>query len=148
LELDGAEAGGEGFGFEAIGVALAGFGAFVGLGLEGLAAFLAHGFIDEQADAFGEAAGAFSLRSCRTVFKSSGLLWWVILVFSWMCLLTPQQETSLARPRPVFRARSASTPPGFGCARLATLAFAPPHPGGVEAQGRKTIYRNRFTPQY
>ena len=59
LELDGADAGGEGFGFEAIGVALAGVGAFVGLGLEGLGAFLAHGFVDQQADAFGEAAGAF-----------------------------------------------------------------------------------------
>src|SRR5579859_2425333 len=87
-----------------------------------------------------------SLRSCRTVFKSSGLVWWVILVLSWMCFATPQQETSLARPRPVFRARSASTPPGFGYARLATLAFAPPHPGGVEAEGRKTIYRKDFTP--
>src|SRR5438445_3579159 len=63
-----------------------------------------------------------------------------------MCLLTPQQETSVARPRPVFRARSASTPPGFGCARLATLASAPPHPGGVEAEGRKTNYRKTFTP--
>lgn len=63
-----------------------------------------------------------------------------------MCLLTPQQETKMARPRPVFRAWSAFTPPGFGCARLATLAFAPPHPGGVKAQGRKTIYRKTFTP--
>ena len=52
----------------------------------------------------------------------------------------------MTRPRPVFRARSASTPPGFGCARLATLAFAPPHPGGVEAEGRKTNYRKTFTP--
>ena len=33
-EVDGADAGGEGLGFEAVGVALAGFGAFVGLGLE------------------------------------------------------------------------------------------------------------------
>src|SRR5256885_11276753 len=45
-----------------------------------------------------------------------------------------RSETSLARPRPVFRARCASTPPGFGCARLATLAFAPPHPGGVRSE--------------
>ena len=34
-------------------------------------------------------------------------------------------------------------PPGFGCARLAT-----PHLGGVEAQGRKTIYRKSFTPHW
>jgi len=48
-----------------------------------------------------------------------------------MCLLTPQQETNVTRPRPVFRARSGFTPLGFGCARLAALAFAPPHPRGV-----------------
>ena len=46
-----------------------------------------------------------------------------------------------------FFARDAViTPPGFGCARLATLAFAPPHPGGVMTEGRKTIYRKSFTP--
>jgi SAM-dependent methyltransferase len=32
------------------------------------------------------------------------------------------------------------------CARLAALAFAPPHPGGGKTDGRKAIYRNRFTP--
>ncbi len=36
--------------------------------------------------------------------------------------------------------------PVFGCARLATLAFTPPHPGGVRTNGRKTICRNSFTP--
>ena len=35
----------------------AGVGAFIGPGLKGLGAFLAHGFINEQADAFGETAG-------------------------------------------------------------------------------------------
>ena len=40
LELDRADAGGEGLGFEAVGVALAGVSAFVGLGLERVAAFL------------------------------------------------------------------------------------------------------------
>ena len=59
LELDGTAAGDEGFGFETIGVAQTGVGAFIGLGLEGLGTLLAHGFIDEQADALGEAAGAF-----------------------------------------------------------------------------------------
>jgi hypothetical protein len=58
LELDGTTAGGEGLGFEAIGVAKAGLGAFIGLGLEGVGSFLAHGFIDEPPDAFGETAGA------------------------------------------------------------------------------------------
>ena len=59
LELNGTTAGDEGFGFETIGVTQAGVGAFIGLGLEGLGTLLAHGFIDEQADALGEATGAF-----------------------------------------------------------------------------------------
>ena len=63
-----------------------------------------------------------------------------------MCLSTPQQGTNVARPRPVLRVRSSFTPFGFGCARLATLAFAPPHPKGVKLEGRKTNYRSRFTP--
>jgi len=65
-----------------------------------------------------------------------------------MCLATPQQETSMTRPRPVFRVRSGFTPPGFGCARLATLPFAPPHPGGVKPDGRKTNYRKQITPAH
>ena len=52
----------------------------------------------------------------------------------------------MARPRPVFRARRVLTPPGFGCAWLAALAFAPPHPGGVRTEGRKTNYRKHLTP--
>src|SRR5450759_4269383 len=48
-ELDRADASGEGFGFEAVGLALAGFGAFIGLGMERLGAFLAHGFVDPEA---------------------------------------------------------------------------------------------------
>ena len=59
LELDGTAPGEEGFGFETIGMAQAGVSAFIGLGLKGLGTFLGHGFIDEEADAFGEAAGAF-----------------------------------------------------------------------------------------
>ena len=58
-----------------------------------------------------------------------------------MCLSTPQQGTNVARPRPVLRVRSSFTRLGFGCARL-----APPHPKGVKLEGRRTNYRNRFTP--
>ena len=58
LKLDGTATRDEGFGFKAIGVAEPGVGAFIGVGLEGLGTLLAHGFIDEQPDAFGEAAGA------------------------------------------------------------------------------------------
>ena len=54
-EGDGADAAGEGFGFETVGVAEAGVGAFVRLGLEDLMPFDAHGFVDEEAETFGEA---------------------------------------------------------------------------------------------
>jgi len=84
--------------------------------------------------------------SCRMLFNRSGSVRWVIWAFRWLCLATPQQETRMARPRPVFCARSAATPAWFGCARLATLAFAPPHHAGVAAEGRRTIYRKSFTP--
>jgi hypothetical protein len=50
-------------------------------------------------------------------------------------------------PLPNFLREGSSVAPfGFGCARLATLAFAPPHPKGVTLEGRRRIYRNRFTP--
>lgn len=54
----------------------------------------------------------------------------------------------MARPRPVFRARGAVRPSGLGCARLATLAIAPPRPEGRAAQGEAVandIYRKDFT---
>ncbi len=55
----------QGLGFEAVGVALAGVGASVGLSLERVGAFLAHGFIDKQTDAFGEAARAFFIEELK-----------------------------------------------------------------------------------
>jgi hypothetical protein len=57
-EGDRTQAGGESFVLEAVGVALTSVGPLVGLGLEDLGAFLAHGFIDEQLEAFGESLRA------------------------------------------------------------------------------------------
>ena len=59
----------EGLGFVAVGVTLAGVGAFVGLGLEDLMAFDAHGFIDEQAQAFGEAIVALFSQELQDVVQ-------------------------------------------------------------------------------
>jgi hypothetical protein len=45
---------------------------------------LEHGFIDQEPDVLGQAFGPLfpcSVMSCKMVFKSSGLLGWVILVF-------------------------------------------------------------------
>jgi len=58
-------------------------------------------------------------------------------------LVTPQQETNMARPRPVFRARR-STPLGFGCAaaRYARLRSASPQRGG--GRGKKDNLQKDF----
>ena len=53
-----AEAGVEGLGFEAIGVALAGVGALVGLGREHAGALDLHGLVEEEGEGVGEAVGA------------------------------------------------------------------------------------------
>jgi hypothetical protein len=41
---------------------------------------------------------------------------------------------------------AAPNPCGFGSARLATLAFAPPHPQGLGGSSQKAIYRKVLTP--
>ena len=57
-EADVAHAGGDGLAFEAIGIALPFFRAFVRLGLECMAAFDFHGLINDQADGFADAVQA------------------------------------------------------------------------------------------
>ena len=57
-ELDGADTGGEGFGFEPVGAAQAAVAALVGKGMEDGAALLNHGLIDEEAQALGKAGRA------------------------------------------------------------------------------------------
>src|SRR5215204_3320668 len=63
-----------------------------------------------------------------------------------MCLLTPQQGTSVARPRPVFRARR-STPLGIGCAaaRYARLRSASPQWGGGRWK-KDNLQKDFYTP--
>jgi len=61
-------------------------------------------------------------------------------------LVTPQQETNMARPRPVFRARR-STPLGFGCAaaRYARLRSASPQRGGDRGK-KDNLQKDFYTP--
>ena len=48
-----------------------------------------------------------------------------------LLVLFKARRLCATRPAPtVFSRARHPPPPGFGCARLATLAFAPPHPGG------------------
>src|ERR1035437_4066001 len=85
-----------------------------------------------------------SVRSCRTVFKSSGFVWWVVMDLLWMCLLTPQQETIMARPRPVF---GGGSPFGGGCApaRYARLRSAAPE-GGLGGVKKSHLQKEFYTP--
>src|SRR5450759_3270182 len=84
-----------------------------------------------------------SVRSCRTVFKSSGFVWWVVMDLLWMCLLTPQQETIMARPRPVLG--GGSPPSGAAALRLATLASAAPE-GGLGGVKKSHLQKEVYTP--
>ena len=138
-ELDGADAGGEGFGFEAVGVALAGLGAFVRLGLEGVGAFQAHGFVDEQAHALGEAFEAFAGEELQDGVQEFRIGLVGHVCFDVGCVwLTPQQETIMARPRPVFRARSDPSGVRLRSARYARLRSAAP------GWGAHCVVKNQF----
>src|ERR1035437_68453 len=89
----------------------------------------------------------WSVKSCRTVFKSSGFVWWVVMDLFWMCLLTPQQETIMARPRPVY---DGGSPPlgggGGGCApaRYARLRSAAPE-GGLGGVKKSNLQNDVYT---
>ena len=145
-ELNRADAGGEGFGFEAVGMALAGLGALVGLGLEGLRAFLAHGFVDQQADAFGQAAGGAlvsqELQNGIQEFRigAVGRHGFALDVFG----DTPTgnhygpPSTSLWRRQPPF---------GGGCApaRCARLRSAAPE-GGLSGGKKSYLQKEFYTP--
>jgi len=75
VEGNAAQAGGEGFILEAIGVTFAGVGALVGLGLEGVGAFEAHGLVDQEADAFGQAVGALFGDELQDVVHEFRIRW-------------------------------------------------------------------------
>jgi hypothetical protein len=62
-------------------------------------------------------------------------------------LVTPQQETNMTRPRPVFRARR-SAPLGFGCAaaRYARLRSASPQRGGGREK-KDNLQKDFYTPR-
>lgn len=142
-KLDGADAGGKSLGFEAVGATQTGFAAFVRAGLEDGGTFLNHGLVDEQTEAFGKSAGAFGGQKLQNGgqkirIKLVGHVWG----FCWMCLATPQQETTLARSPRAWR----KPHPGPAALRLATLASTPSAPDGAfrsEAQ----LQKNFYTPQ-
>ena len=94
-------------------------------------AFDAHGFVDEDAEAFGEAVVALLSQKLQDVAQEFriGVVGHVMFRVGCVCDTPTGNQcgppsTSFSRAErfhPVF------TPPGFGCARLATLAIT--HPG-------------------
>lgn len=97
-KLDGAEASDEGFGFKAVGAALSAFATLVRAGLKDGGAFLNHGLVDKQTEALGKARGAFRGEELQNVVQeiSIDLVGHVCVVVGCV-LVTPQQETTLAR---------------------------------------------------
>ena len=83
---DGAKAGGEGLGLEAVGVAGASLRALEGLGLEHGGAFGAHGLVDEDAEARGEGLGALVGKKLKDGFEEFRMIVaGHVCVRSWVC---------------------------------------------------------------
>ena len=147
LELDRADAGGKGLGFETVGVALAGVGAFVGLGLERVTAFLAHGFIDEEADAFGEAAGALVGEELQNIVQEFRIA--LVGHFGFGLVVFPDTPTGnqLGPPSTSFSRTERLHPSGarLRSARYARLRSASPRRGGGEGKKDK-LQKDFYTP--
>ena len=143
-EGDGADAAGEGLGFVAVGVAFTGVGALVGLGLEDLMAFDAHGFVDENAEAFGEAGVALVSQELQDVVQEFrigvvGHLVWLLDVFA----DTPTGNQG-GPPSTSFSRAERLSPSGvrLRSARYARLHSASPRRG--KDRGKKDNLQKQF----
>src|SRR6266704_3317060 len=148
LELDRADASGEGLGFVAIGVALAGVSAFVGLGLERVRAFLAHGFIDEEADAFGEAAGAFFIEQLQNGIQEFRIAWVGHFGFELDVFRDTPTGNQCGPPSTSFSRAERLHPSGvrLRSARYARLRSASPRRGGGGGKKDK-LQKEFYTPK-
>lgn len=118
LEVNRPHTGVESLGSEAIGGAEPGGGVHLGLGLEHVGAFLAYGFVDQKAEAFGEAIRAFAGEELQNGSKQFSIdLVGHVWGFGWMCLLTLPTENH-AGPLPT---NFAQAPPSGRSERLALL---------------------------
>ena len=147
LELDGAAAGGEGFGLEAVGMAKAGVRAFIGLGLQGLGAFLAHGFIDEEPDAFGESTGAVFSQQLQNGVQEFRIAWVGHVVVYVGCVCDTPTGNQYDPPSTSFSRAERQSPSGgrLRSARYARHRSAAPRRGtggGKKDNLQKLIYTN------
>ena len=156
-EGDGADAAGEGLGFVAIGVTEAGVGALVGLGLEDLMAFDAHGFVDEQADTFGEAVVALLGQELQDVVQEFRIGVVGHVMFRVGCVCDTSTGNQCGPPSTSFSRAERLHPSGvrLRSARYARLRSASPRRGeaGEEKDNlQKQVYTGfcmvgRITPQ-
>lgn len=138
-EQEGADTGGEGFGFESIGTPQAILATLVGAGLQNGRAFLDHGLVDEQAQALGKAGRTFGGEELQNGCQKLRInLVGHVCVFVGCVCCTPTGNHTGQPP-----ANFAQAPSGAGCARLATLAFAPPPPEGA-LRSRRTQLQNKL----
>ena len=142
-QLDGTDTGGQSLGFEAIGTSEPILATLVGAGLKDSRAFLNHGFVDEQAQALGKTGGALRGEELQNgVQKIRINLVGHVWVFVGCVCCTPTGNHTGQPP-----ANFAQAPSGAGCARLATLAFAPPPPDGALRSRRTQLQKKLYTPQ-
>ena len=141
-EQEGANTGGEGFGFESIGTPQAILATLVGAGLQDGGAFLDHGLVDEQAQALGKAGGTFGGEELQNGCQKLRInLVGHVCVFLLVVFTAPQQETTLASPRRISR-KPLPGPAALGSLRSPSLRR--PRKGRSGREERN--YRTNFTP--
>ena len=124
-EQEGADTGGEGFGFESIGTPQAILATLVGAGLQNGRAFLDHGLVDEQAQALGKAGRTFGGEELQNGCQKLRInLVGHVCVFVGCVCCTPTGNHTGQPP-----ANFAQAPSGADCARLATLCLRSAAPG-------------------
>ncbi len=90
---------------------------------------MVHGFVEEEAQTFGEAVAVMLGEELLDVVEDFGVVVFGHGMCSVGCVWRHlQKETDAARPRPVFHEGEKASPKG------------------VKLEGRRTIYRNAFTP--
>lgn len=140
-ELDGADAGGQGLGFESVGAAQTGVTTLVRPGLENGGTLLNHGLVDEKTEALGKRAGTF----CGEKLQNGGQKIRINLVGHVRVLvgsvwLHPNRDHTGPLPAS-FGAKPHPGPSAFGSLRSPSLRR--PRMGRSD---RKTNYRRTFTP--
>jgi hypothetical protein len=117
------------------------------LGLERLAAFLAHGFIDEEADAFSKAGGAFFIEQLQNGIQEFRIAWVGHFGFELDVFCDTPTGNQLGPPSTSFSRAERLHPSGvrLRSARYARLRSASPRRGAGEGKKDK-LQKDFYTP--